>query len=86
MRFVTDILERENIKYQIKQYVSGGNDASHIQRSACGAKVLAISAPSRYIHSPSDVVSYSDIVSIYDAVYAVITNKDLPLEQAKEKI
>ena len=87
MRFVTDILERENIKYQIKQYVSGGNDASHIQRSACGTKVLAISAPSRYIHSPSDVVSYSDITSMYDAVYAVITNKDLPFEQTeKEKI
>ena len=87
MRFVTDILERENIKYQIKQYVSGGNDASHIQRSACGTRVLAISAPSRYIHSPSDVVSYSDITSMYDAVYAVITNKDLPFEQTeKEKI
>ena len=76
--YFTGILDRDEIPYQIKRYVSGGNDASHIQRSAQGVKVLAISAPSRYIHSPSDVVSYKDVENMYRAVLAVMTNKELP--------
>ena len=50
-----------NIPVQTKTAVAGGNDAGSIQTSGKGAKVLALSLPCRYIHSPSSVVKKSDI-------------------------
>lgn len=50
-----------NIPVQTKTAVAGGNDAGSIQTSGKGAKVMALSFPCRYIHSPSSVVKKSDI-------------------------
>ena len=50
-----------NIPVQTKTAVAGGNDAGSIQTSGKGAKVMALSLPCRYIHSPSSVVKMSDI-------------------------
>lgn len=50
-----------NIPVQTKTAVAGGNDAGSIQTSGKGAKVMALSLPCRYIHSPSSVVKESDI-------------------------
>lgn len=50
-----------NISVQTKTAVAGGNDAGSIQTSGKGAKVMALSLPCRYIHSPSSVVKKSDI-------------------------
>ena len=58
------VCEKNGIKHQIKQYVSGGNDAANIQRSAHGVKVAVMSAPSRYIHSASNVIHKNDFESI----------------------
>ncbi len=70
------ICEQNAIKYQINRSVSGGNDASTIQRSACGTKVALISAPSRYIHSSSSVVSVSDMESIMKTLFAFVTKEN----------
>lgn len=50
-----------NIPVQTKTAVAGGNDTGSIQTSGKGAKVMALSLPCRYIHSPSSVVKKSDI-------------------------
>lgn len=50
-----------SIPVQTKTAVAGGNDAGSIQTSGKGAKVMALSLPCRYIHSPSSVVKQSDI-------------------------
>ena len=50
-----------NIPVQTKTALAGGNDAGSIQTSGKGAKVMALSLPCRYIHSPSSVVKMSDI-------------------------
>ena len=70
------ICEQNTIKYQINRSVSGGNDASTIQRSADGTKVALISAPSRYIHSSSSVVSVSDMESIMKTLFAFVTKEN----------
>ena len=62
------------IDYQMKKYVSGGNDSSHIQRSGFGVKVAVMSAPSRYIHSASCVIHKNDVESIYKALYYLIAD------------
>lgn len=53
--------KENNIPVQTKTAVAGGNDAGSIQTSGKGAKVMALSLPCRYIHSPSSVVKQSDI-------------------------
>lgn len=50
-----------NIPAQTKTAIAGGNDAGAIQTSGKGSKVIAISLPSRYIHSSSSVVKSEDI-------------------------
>lgn len=55
------IAEENNIPVQTKTAVAGGNDAGAIQTSGCGSRVIAISLPSRYIHSASSVVKKTDI-------------------------
>ncbi|HNW86058.1 MAG TPA: M42 family peptidase [Candidatus Limiplasma sp.] len=55
--------EAQGIPHQIKQFVSGGNDAGSIQRSGAGSRTLALSVPCRNIHSPACVCSVRDIDS-----------------------
>lgn len=54
---------KNNIKYQIKQGVSGGNDAGAIQTSRNGVRTLALSLPCRYLHTPIGVISQEDYLS-----------------------
>ncbi len=63
--------KQNDIKAQVKQAVSGGNDAAHIQRSLSGIRVLALSLPTRYIHSASNVASYADYESMKALLFAM---------------
>lgn len=72
---IMNMCKKNDIKYQIKQYVSGGNDASNIQKSAYGVKVAVMSAPSRYIHSMSNVIHKDDLTSIYRTLIALVQLK-----------
>jgi endoglucanase len=63
------VCERNGIKYQINRAVAGGNDSASIQKSASGARVSLMSAPSRYIHSSASVIDYRDFEAICKAVY-----------------
>ncbi len=74
VRFVMELAEKEGIPAQIKRYVSGGNDAGRIHKSGSGVRCLAVSAPSRYLHSPACVVSTEDYLSMGELVYGIITN------------
>ncbi len=55
------VADDNNIPCQTKTAIAGGNDAGAIQTSGKGSKVIAISLPSRYIHSSSSVVKMTDI-------------------------
>lgn len=69
---IIQVCEQNEIKYQINRAVSGGNDSATIQRGARGARVALVSAPSRYIHSASSVVDFSDLEAIRDALYSFV--------------
>lgn len=69
------VCEKNDIKYQINRAVTGGNDSSTLQRGALGTKVALISAPSRYIHSSANVISYSDFECICQAIGAFVTEE-----------
>ena len=52
LRFGPENRRGKQIAVQVKRYVSGGNDAGHI-RKADTVRTLALSLPTRYLHSPS---------------------------------
>ena len=56
-----EIAEKNGIACQPKTLVAGGNDAGAIHKSRGGVKVLTVSVPCRYLHSPSCVIKYSDV-------------------------
>lgn len=49
------VAQKHRIPWQTKQYVSGATDAKAIQTSKDGVRVVAVSAPIRYLHAPSGV-------------------------------
>ena len=62
----------EGIKAQTKTRIAGGNDASAIQIAGEGARVLALSLPTRYIHSSSSVAKFEDMESACKLAYKLI--------------
>lgn len=61
-----EIAVENNIKWQTKTMVAGGNDASAIHLSRGGVYTLAISIPCRYIHSATCVANKEDMLSVYE--------------------
>lgn len=51
----------KEIPVQTKTRIAGGNDSGAIHISGAGVRTLAISAPCRYLHSPSCVAKESDV-------------------------
>ena len=54
------LAEANAIPWQTKELIAGGNDAKAVQRSREGVRVCALSAPVRYLHAPTSVVSLAD--------------------------
>ena len=59
------LAETAGIPCQVKQGVTGGNDAGSFQRSKEGMRTVVLSVPCRYIHSGASVAAYSDIEAQY---------------------
>lgn len=64
---------RENkIPFQVKEGVYGGNESRSVQTAAAGAKVLAVSLPCRYLHSPGCVLAKEDIQPTFELLRGLI--------------
>lgn len=68
--------KEQGIPAQLKRYVSGGNDAGSIHKSGAGVRTLAISVPTRYLHSPSCVAAVEDFRSVRRLVEAIVRKID----------
>lgn len=75
--FALSVAKENSIPAQIKKYVSGGNDAGSIHKSGVGVRALALSVPTRYLHSPACVASLDDYRSVKDLTEAMIRNFSL---------
>ncbi len=58
-----NVAEEENIPYQLEVLPGGTTDASAIQLTREGVPTGAISVPTRYIHSPIEVLHLNDVVN-----------------------
>ena len=59
-----ELAEKHNIKIQPKTAATGGNDSRAFQRG--GARCIAISAPTRYLHTASNIISLDDLDAVCD--------------------
>ncbi len=66
-----DTAKKNGIKCQVKKFVSGGNDAAHIHKSGAGVRCIALSAPTRYLHSATCVIDKGDMFAMKDLVLAI---------------
>lgn len=67
-----DLADHHSIPWQTKELIAGGNDAKAIQRSREGVRVCALSAPVRYLHAPTSVVSLTDCENMLKLARAFI--------------
>jgi len=55
------IAEREDIPHQMEILPSGGTDAGGVQRLHGGIPTVTLSVPCRYVHTPNEMVSATDV-------------------------
>ena len=61
---------QRGIKCQLEVMTEGGTDAGVIHFARGGVKTGGISIPTRYIHSPSEMIDKSDLEAVIDLVTA----------------
>ncbi len=69
-----EIAKEKGIACQTKTIISGGNDAGAIHVSRGGVRTIAVSIPSRYIHSPSCVVKKDDVAGSLQLVQHMLSD------------
>lgn len=79
LNFALQTAKKQQIPAQIKRYVSGGNDAGTIHKRGEGVRTLALSVPTRYLHSPSCVVAIEDYRSVRNLTEAMIREMTVEL-------
>jgi tetrahedral aminopeptidase len=62
-RWMVATAERLGIPYQLEVLLGGTTDAYSIQTSRSGVAAGCLSVPTRYVHSPSEMVDYADVLN-----------------------
>jgi endoglucanase len=73
---LVDLCEAKGIPYQMEVLERGGTDAGAIHLTKEGVPSGTISIPTRYVHSPSEMVDLGDVQACVNLVLAV-TDADL---------
>ena len=61
VKWMINTAEKNKIPYQREVLLFGGTDADTIQRTRAGVPSGCLSIPTRYVHSPSEMVDYTDV-------------------------
>lgn len=61
VQWMIQTAEKNRVPYQREVLLIGGTDARAIQLTRAGVPVGCISVPVRYVHSPSEMVDFSDV-------------------------
>lgn len=71
-RHLIEIAERNGIPYQIEVLEDGTTDAQSIQTAREGVPTGVISIPTRYVHTPSEMVDPSDLLNTVKLLVEVL--------------
>ncbi len=68
--------EKAEIPFQYEVLTAGGTDAGSIHLTAGGIPTGAVSIPTRFLHSPSEMISVEDLKSVVDLLAAFVQSGD----------
>ncbi|HEX9014294.1 MAG TPA: M42 family metallopeptidase [Anaerolineaceae bacterium] len=74
VRWMEAAAEKEHIPYQLEILEAGGTDAHAIQLTRMGVPAGCLSIPTRYVHSPSEMVDYRDVQNAVKLLLALLRN------------
>lgn len=77
--------EKNQIPYQRDALVAGGTDAGAINKSGAGVKVMGISIPTRYGHTPNSIVNLDDVEACIRLMECYLTEEVNIVTQEKIK-
>ena len=63
-----ELAEKNKIPYQLEVMLEGGTDAGVIHFSRGGVKTGGVSIPTRYIHSPSEMIDKNDLEAVISLI------------------
>jgi putative aminopeptidase FrvX len=66
--------ERENLPYQYEILTYGGTDAGAMNLTRAGVPSTCISIPTRYAHSPSEMVDYQDVLNCVKLLLGAVSH------------
>lgn len=78
-RFLIEVAEKNGIAYQHEVLRAGGTDTGAIQRVRDGIPAGCVSIPTRYIHTPVEMIDLSDAENAVRLVCAALAEETLPL-------
>jgi len=71
--WMVDTAEANHIPYQLEVLGGGTTDARAIQTTQAGVPAGCLSVPTRYVHSPSETVSVSDVLDSVKLLVALLS-------------
>lgn len=71
---MVDTAIEKSINYQVEVLEFGGTDSGAIHLSREGILSGVISVPTRYVHSPNEVIYKSDVISCIDLLSGILEN------------
>lgn len=74
--FVCKVADELGIPYQIDYLSRGGTDAGAMHVTNAGAPAMSLCVPSRYIHSHTSMISYSDYLNTIKLLTEVVKRLD----------
>jgi endoglucanase len=72
VKWMIDTAEKAKIPYQREVLLFGGTDARAIQVTRAGVPAGCLSIPTRYVHSPSEMVDYTDVQNSVKLLTAIL--------------
>lgn len=72
LRLLTEVAEENQIPYQLEAGLPGGTDAGRMSLAREGVPSCSICIPTRYIHSPTSLLSLSDVENTVKLTVAAI--------------
>lgn len=73
-RLLVETAKRHDIPYQLEVLEFGSTDARAIQITREGVPAGVVSVPTRYVHTPSQMVDYSDVQNTVQLLVEVLNN------------
>ncbi len=73
VRWMVTAAEKEHMPYQLEVLEGGTTDARAIQLARAGVPSGCLSVPTRYIHSPSEMVDYNDVQNSVKLLVALLS-------------